>query len=125
MGTLVLDAGSRYIVKNENLEAAYRWLEKEGEFALVIGNGEGVTYLGADGNEEMFCGNMSYGFTEDVRRFMELFCENKSFACFKYPDDFTYAICWKDNGVVYWDFEEWDNPFYEKIRELAGDLPWS
>jgi len=115
----VYDAGSSYIVKDENLVAAYRWLEEQGEWAFVVAHNHGKSWLSADGHDEMFCGCMSERFYELPIDFLRLFCEPNSYACMF--DDFSmgYSIFWKgEDGSVHTDTKEAINPFAEKATQL-------
>ena len=121
MSIYVNDAGSRYIVKYERLKEAYAWLEHEGEFAHVVGSGDGVIYLGADGYDDMFCGDTCCGFAEYVAKFMDWFCENGSYACFYCNDyDDEYTLVWKEDGLVQEETVVLGNPFTDKIAQLEG-----
>lgn len=122
MSCYVTDAGSRYIVKNENLEAAYAWLENEGEFAYAVGHGEGVTYLSADGNEDMWCGNMAWGGMYRAKDFIEKFCEPGSYACFYTEDCTEYDMMWRDTRGVHSECRGRVNPFWREIEELENEF---
>ena len=119
MSVYVNDAGSRYIVKYERLKEAYTWLEHEGEFAHVIGNGDGTVHLGADGYDDMFCGDTCWGFAEYAAKFMDLFCESGSYACFYCNDyDDEYTLVWRDETGVSTETKTVGNPFAEMIEHL-------
>ena len=125
MGTYVVDAGSKYIVKNERLEKAYKYLEEHGEFAYVVDKEPGRTILGADGMNDMFCGEVSYHYESYCADFMREFCEPSSYACFKDLDQFEFVIVWKDaQGNVNVDGEGWENLFWELIEKLDKGEAW-
>lgn len=120
MGYYASDAGSRYIVKDENLEAAYEWLKGEDEFAHKVGHLDGCTWLSADGYEDMFCGDVRFSVDKYIKEFMERFCEPGSYACHCIDEFSQYALYWKDENGVHDEAEEVGNPFAEKILELEG-----
>lgn len=122
MGKYVTDAGSRYIVKDERLEEAYAWLEDAGEFAFVVGHGNGTTHLGANGYEEMFCGEMADDFHLAVEAFMALFCEPGSYACFCYDNHGPiHMLIWKDE-LIHNQAIGSNNPFASKIADFERRL---
>jgi len=118
MSTYVIDEGSRYLVKAENLEAAYKWLEGEGEFAHKVDICKDCIVLSADGYEDMFCGNVSYSFADSVADFMERFCEERSYACFYDEEQREFTLVWKDKDGTHIDGDGLANPFAWKMEEL-------
>ena len=114
------DAGSRYLVKAENLDAAYEWLKKEGEFAHRVGIVRDCIVLSADGYEDMFCGNVSYSVGDCIKEFLERFCEPGSYACHHIDEFDEYCLYWKDGEGVRDECKEVGNPFAEKMMELEG-----
>lgn len=120
MSMYAMDAGSRYLVKAENLDAAYEWLKKEGEFAHVVGIVRNCLVLSADGYEDMFCGNVSYSVGDCIKEFLERFCEPGSYACHHIDEFDEYCLYWKDGEGVRDECKEVGNPFAEKMMELEG-----
>lgn len=122
MSTYVCDAGSRYLVKANNIEEAYAWLEYKGEFAHKVGIVRDCIELSADGFEDMWCGNVCWGYAEEVAKFMDLFCESGSYACF-YCDDYNeYTLVWKEGGLVQEETITLENPFSERIQQLERSI---
>jgi len=118
MSMYATDAGSRYLVKAENLDAAYEWLEHEGEFAYRVGVVRDCVILSANGHEDMFCGSVCYGIGELIEEFLERFCEPGSYACQRVDDFLQYDLYWKDGDGVHSEGREYANPFANMIEEL-------
>lgn len=118
MSMYATDAGSRYIVKAKNLEAAYEWLEHEGEFAHRVGVVRDCVILSANGYEDMFCGQVSYSVGRWISAFMERFCEPGSYACHHIDEFDEYCLYWKDGAGVHDECREAGNPFENMIAEL-------
>lgn len=120
MSMYATDAGSRYLVKAGNLDAACEWLESEGEFAHKVGVVRDCVVLSANGCEDMFCGSVCYGIGKCIEEFLERFCEPGSYACQRVDDFFQYDLYWKDADGVHSEGREYVNPFAGKIAELEG-----
>lgn len=118
MSTYVNDAGSRYIVKDENLEEAYRYLEHEGEFAFVTNRADGCTWHSPMGFDEMWCGYVSHSYADYCAQFMDLYCESGSYACFRNDDELEYTMVWKEGGFVQIESIAWENPFSGRVERL-------
>lgn len=118
MSIYISDEESRYIVKDENLNAAYEWLEDEGEFTYKVGHVDGCTWLSANRCEDMFCGYVSFDYMDYVMRFIDAFCESGSYACFRNDDEFKYEFAWKDDSGIHYDWRGFANPFEDKIEKL-------
>lgn len=120
MGMYAMDAGSKYLVEDANLEAAYEWLESVGEFAYVTGHVGECTVLSADGNEELWCGDVGYGVGKEIEEFLNRFCEPGSYACQRVDDFGQYDLYWKDDEGVHSEGRVYANPFDVEIRELES-----
>lgn len=120
MSMYAYDAGSKYLVKADNLDEACRWLEGEGEFAHKVGIVRDCVVLSADGFEDMFCGEVSYRVGEFISEFMERFCEPGSYACHHIDEYNEYCLYWKDEEGVHSECKTVENPFAERILELEG-----
>ena len=121
MSMYAYDAGSRYLVKASNLDAAYEWLRKEGEYAHKVGIVRDCIILSADGYEDMFCGEVSYSIGDLIVEFMKKFCEPGSYACHHIDEYNEYVLYWMDDErIVYDESKVLDNPFAEKMMELEG-----
>ena len=118
MSMYAMDAGSKYLVKAENLDDAYEWLEKNGEFAHRIGVHGDCVILSANGYEDMFCGDVCYGIGELIEEFLEQFCEPGSYACQRVDDFCQYDLYWKDGDGVHSEGREYANPFESQIAEI-------
>ena len=121
MSMYASDAGSRYLVKAENLDDAYGWLEEQGEYAHRIGVDGDCIVLSADGTEEMFCGNVGCGIGSIIEEFLDLFCEPGSYCCQRVDDYFQYDLYWKDGDGVHSEGREYVNPFTGFIAKLEED----
>ena len=120
MSSWIDDAGSRYLVKERNLEAAYNYLEEAGEFAHRIGTENGCAVLSADGWSEMWCGNMGCGYEDEAAEFMLRYCRPNSYACFRNDGELSYTLVWKGlDGAVYIETTEWENPLHNKMLKLT------
>ena len=120
MSMYAYDAGSRYLVKAANLDAAYEWLKKEGEFAHRVGVHRDCVVLSADGFEDMFCGEVPYAIGELIADFLERFCEPGSYACHHVDEYDEYCLYWKDETGVHDECRQVENPFAAKMMELEG-----
>ena len=118
MSMYVTDAGSKCLVKNENLDAAYGGLEEHGEYAYAIDAVKGCTVLSADGNDEFFCGSVSCHIDSMILEFLEKFCEPGSYVCQRNDDYFCYDLYWKDDEGIYAKSREFENPFEGIIGEI-------
>lgn len=115
------DAGSRYLVNAERVDAAYEWLEEHGEYAHRVGLHRDCIVLSADGYEDMFCGMVSYSVGDLIVEFMKKFCEPGSYACHHIDEYSEYVLYWMDDErIVHDESVVLGNPFAGKIKELEG-----
>ena len=122
MSTYVCDAGSRYIVTEENLPSAQAWLnDRGGEYtANHLPNGSAEIVSTYDG---LFCGGVGWGFSSSVWHFIDEFCEPYSYASFRNDDEFEYGLLWKDGeGSVHEEWEDIENPFQNRINSMEDRL---
>lgn len=120
MSMYAYDEGSRYLVKAENIDAAYKWLEDEGEYAYRVGVVKDCFILSANGHEDMFCGDVRYSVGEVIMEFMKLFCESGSYACHCIEEFHEYVLYWKDEDGVHEESRQVENPFTSKMLELES-----
>lgn len=122
MSTYISDAGSRYIIKNENIKAACEWLEQEGESLYSVANGSGLVVFGSNvyGNST-FCGYTGFDYLDMVVEFLKRFCEPGSYGCFRHED--ATEIAWKDEGGVWNSYRDYENPYSELMQKLDASYP--
>lgn len=119
MSVYIIDAGSRYIVREEKLGRAYAWLMDRREEAHARPVADGFAEIFSADGEGFFCGSTCYGFQEEVIEFVSEFCEPWSYASFRDDDDFEFGIVWKDgDGEVNEEWETICNPFNERMEEM-------
>lgn len=115
MGVWISDCGSRYIVKEENLDAAAEWLSAEW---YGFTEPEQCRDYIINNCEDVFYGDVPYNHQTVAHEFMERFCEPGSYACFFDEENLYHAITWKDEYGTHDDGKPVENPYTGKIEEL-------
>lgn len=121
MSTYITESRCKYEIADRKLDEALEWMEdnmlRECRSAAYRQDTSIVT-----GVEEMFGGEVSYSWHENVADFMELFCLPGSYATFRNDEEFEWYMAeLKSDGRVHWDDVSIDNPFEARCNELEND----
>lgn len=124
MSTYVTAARAKYVVKDERLDEAVRFLEmfddiKNDIHSASWGRNTSIVYP-EWGN--LFGGCVGNSWADDVEEFIMDFCEPESYATFRCDDWFSWVIVYKDvNGNMVVEERDCENPFEKLCNELEDE----
>lgn len=124
MSTYVTASRSKYVVNDERLDEAVKFLSmfddiKNDIHSASYGKNTSIVYPEC-GN--LFGGYVSNSWADDVEEFIMDFCEPESYATFRCEDFWSWVIVYKDeNGNMVVEERENENPFESLCDEFDSE----